>query len=121
MVFFITVVISISNYAVRQNKEIEEGWGDSAYVISKVGVNAYTFILQRRLADKGIIVNCVHPGYVMSDMTRGSGNVTPEDAAKVVLNVALEQTTTGGQYVWHDGTVVPWDGPDPRGYIDGKK
>lgn len=41
--------------AVRLNKEIEEGWGDSAYVVSKVGVNAYTFILHRRLEAKGTL------------------------------------------------------------------
>ncbi|CAG5037633.1 unnamed protein product [Parnassius apollo] len=106
--------------AVKQGKDIEEGWGDSPYVVSKVGVNAYTFMLQRRLADRKIAVNCVHPGYVISDMTRGSGSVTPEQAAKVVAKLALEPER-GGLYVWHNGDIVPWDGPDPRAYIDGKK
>ncbi|KPJ05804.1 Carbonyl reductase [NADPH] 1 [Papilio xuthus] len=106
--------------AVKENKEIEDGWGDSPYVVSKVGVNAYTFLLNRRLADRGIKVDCVHPGYVISDMTRGSGNVSPDEAAKVVVKVALD-SESGGRYFWHNGDVVPWDGPDPRGYIDGKK
>ncbi|XP_052753155.1 carbonyl reductase [NADPH] 1-like [Galleria mellonella] len=112
----------ISGYveAVRENKDIEEGWGDSPYVVSKVGVNAYTFHLHRRLANRGIVVNCVHPGYVMSDMTRGGGNVSPEQGAMQPLLLALE-SQTGGRYVWHDGTEVPWDGPDPRGYIDGRQ
>lgn len=34
----------------------ENRWGDSPYVVSKVGVNAYTFILHRRLADQGKFV-----------------------------------------------------------------
>lgn len=68
----------------------------------------------------GITVNCVHPGYVMSDMTRGGGSITPDDAADVPVRLAL--TPWGaGLYVWHNGTVVPWDGPDPRAYIDGRK
>lgn len=67
----------------------------------------------------GIKVDCVHPGYVISDMTRGSGNVSPEQAAKVVVKVALD-SENGGRYMWHNGNVVPWDGPDPRGYIDKK-
>ncbi|CAK1595442.1 unnamed protein product [Parnassius mnemosyne] len=103
--------------AVKQGKDIEEGWGDSPYVVSKNAVNAYTFMLQRRLADRKITVNCVHPGYVITDMTRGSGSVTPEQAAKVVVKLALEPEG-GGLYVWHNGAVVPWDGPDPRGFID---
>lgn len=103
---------------VKQDQEIKE-WGDSPYVVSKVAVNAYTFMLHRRLAPKGITVNCVHPGYVMSDMTRGGGSITPDDAADVPVRLAL--TPWGaGLYVWHNGTVVPWDGPDPRAYIDGR-
>lgn len=65
-------------------------------------------------------MNCVHPGYVISDMTRGSGSISPEDAAVLPARLAL-RPTSGGQFVWHDGTSVPWDGPDPRGFIDGKQ
>ncbi|KAL0859548.1 hypothetical protein ABMA27_010692 [Loxostege sticticalis] len=106
---------------VKLGKEIEEGWGDSPYVVSKVGVNAYTFMLHKRLksAEKGITVNCMHPGYVISDMTRGAGSVTPEQGAELALKLLVESCESG-LYVWHEGTVVPWDGPDPRGYIDGK-
>ncbi|XP_050357184.1 carbonyl reductase [NADPH] 3-like [Nymphalis io] len=105
--------------SVKFNREIADGWGDSPYVVSKVGLNAYTFILNRRLKERGILVNCVHPGYVMSDMTRGAGTVTPEQAAEVALRLAL-MPEAGGLYVWHNGATVPWDGPDPREYIDGK-
>ncbi|XP_028025738.1 carbonyl reductase [NADPH] 3-like [Bombyx mandarina] len=105
--------------AVKNNEEIDEGWGDSPYVVSKVGVNAYTFILNRKLSSKGIIANCVHPGYVMSDMTRGAGNVSPEQAAKLVTEIALN-SKAGGLYIWHNGDTVNWNGPDPRGFIDGK-
>ncbi|CAG9796153.1 unnamed protein product [Diatraea saccharalis] len=104
---------------VREGKDIEKGWGDSPYVISKVGVNAYTFMLHRKLFNKGITVNCVHPGYVMSDMTRGGGSVTPQQGAVHPIRLALKPEG-GGLYVWHDGTPVPWDGPDPRTYIDGQ-
>ncbi|KAJ2940995.1 hypothetical protein O0L34_g13120 [Tuta absoluta] len=106
--------------AVKVNKEIEIGWGDSPYVVSKVGVNAYTFMLNRRLVNRGITVNCVHPGYVKSDMTRGGGDRSASQGAVEPLKLALEDHP-GGLYVWQDGQVVPWDGPDPRGYIDGKK
>lgn len=38
---------------VTSNRSADE-WGDSPYVVSKVGVNAYTFILNRRLASRGM-------------------------------------------------------------------
>ncbi|CAK1546685.1 unnamed protein product [Leptosia nina] len=81
------------------------------------GCNAYTFMLNRRLAPSHITVNCVHPGYVISDMTNGAGSITPEQGAVIPLQLALHPEN-GGLYVWHDGSRVPWDGPDPRGYID---
>lgn len=40
--------------AVRSDREIEEGWGESPYVVSKVAVNAYTFMLHRKLTDRGL-------------------------------------------------------------------
>lgn len=39
--------------SVRQGEEIADVWGDSPYVVSKVAVNAYTFMLNRRLSDRG--------------------------------------------------------------------
>lgn len=45
--------------AIRENKDIENGWGDNPYVISKVAVNAYTFILHRRLQDRGELLSIV--------------------------------------------------------------
>lgn len=39
--------------AVRESREMEAGWGDSSYVVSKVAFNAYSFQLHRRLSDKG--------------------------------------------------------------------
>ncbi|XP_049881909.1 carbonyl reductase [NADPH] 3-like [Pectinophora gossypiella] len=104
---------------VRGNKEIEKGWGELPYVVSKNAVNAYTFILHRRLADRGIKATCVHPGYVKTDMTRGGGDRSPEQGAEAPLMLALEQNPIGGRFVWHNGTTVPWDGPDPRVFIDG--
>lgn len=41
--------------AVEQNTDVENRWGDNPYVISKVAVNAYTFILHRRLHERGKI------------------------------------------------------------------
>lgn len=47
----------LSSYVedVKAGREVSDTWGDSPYVVSKVGVNAYTFILHRRLAKQGKI------------------------------------------------------------------
>lgn len=79
----------------------------------------YKFPRIKLIRSLGTLVNCVHPGYVISDMTHGAGNVTPAAAAEGTLGLALGPGR-GGLYLWHNGRPVPWDGPDPRGYIDGK-
>ncbi|CAH0599108.1 unnamed protein product [Chrysodeixis includens] len=111
----------VSSYVedVKENRDVKNGWGDSPYVVSKVAVNAYTFMLHRKLSSQGITVNCVHPGYVQSDMTHGAGNIAPIMAANVPVQLALAPRVTG-QFVWHNGSSVPWGGKDPRVYIDGR-
>ncbi|GJS21090.1 glucose/ribitol dehydrogenase [Tanacetum coccineum] len=67
----------------------ENGWPltVSAYKVSKIAVNAYTRLLARRF--KNIIVNCVHPGLVVTDMTSQTGYVTAEEGAKGPVMAAL--------------------------------
>ena len=65
------------------------GWptGLAAYKTAKVAMNAYSRILAKRHPE--LRVNCAHPGYVKTDMTMGSGVLTPEEGARNVVKVAL--------------------------------
>jgi len=65
-----------------------EGWPNSAYSVSKVGVSALSFIQQRAFdADprEDLVVNSVHPGYVDTDMTNHKGTLTIEQG-KLQIN-----------------------------------
>ncbi|CAN6240264.1 unnamed protein product, partial [Urochloa humidicola] len=65
------------------------GWpGELAsYKVAKAAMNAYSRIMAR--GQPGLRVNCAHPGYVKTDMTRNSGFLTPEEGATNVVKVAL--------------------------------
>ncbi|CAL5069060.1 unnamed protein product [Urochloa decumbens] len=65
------------------------GWpGELAsYKVAKAAVNAYSRIMAKR--HPGLRINCTHPGYVKTDMTRNSGLLTPEEGATHVVKVAL--------------------------------
>ncbi|KAK3145710.1 hypothetical protein QOZ80_3BG0256420 [Eleusine coracana subsp. coracana] len=65
------------------------GWslGLSAYKASKAAMNAYTRIMARRHPE--LRVNCVHPGYVKTDLTVHSGFLTPEEGGSRVVAVAM--------------------------------
>ncbi|KAK9076701.1 hypothetical protein SSX86_005035 [Deinandra increscens subsp. villosa] len=73
----------------KDNKLLDNGWPltCSAYKISKAAVNAYTRLLAGKFHN--ILVNCVHPGYVITDITSHTGHLTPEEGAKAPVMVAL--------------------------------
>jgi len=96
----------------KDNKHSEQGWGKSAYVVSKVGLSALTLIQQRMFNSepekREISVNSVHPGYVDTDMTSHKGPLTIEEGASAPLFLALEPHGLKGKYIWCDSTVVDW-------------
>ncbi|KAL3288574.1 hypothetical protein HHI36_003013 [Cryptolaemus montrouzieri] len=98
----------------KEGKHQEEGWGNSAYVVSKVGCSALSIIQQREFDDekpcRNISVNAVHPGYVDTDMTSHKGSLTIEQGAAAPLYLALEDHGLKGKYVWFDKQVVDWYG-----------
>lgn len=84
-------------------------WGNSSYVVSKVGVSALTNIQQRMLNDKDIKVNSVHPGYVDTDMTSHKGPLTIDEGAIAPLFLALDaDDNVRGKYVWNNKQIVDW-------------
>lgn len=59
------------------------------YAASKAAVNMLTVQLAFELRDTPIKVNSICPGYVMTDLNRGSGYVTIEDGVKASVKYAL--------------------------------
>jgi len=99
----------------KSGKHAEEGWGNSTYVVSKVGVSALSFLQQKAFdaENKEIIVNAVHPGYVSTDMTSYKGHLTIEQGAAAPTYLALlppNATSPKGQMIWFDKTTVDWAG-----------
>lgn len=85
-------------------------YGD--YKVSKVALSALTFVHQKQFnaQDKDISVNCVHPGFVKTDMTKGMGDFTPERGARAPLYLSLDAPQSlKGTFVWHDCHQVNWD------------
>jgi carbonyl reductase 1 len=73
-----------------------KGWPSGAYAVysmSKLALNAYTRGLARDLQnqapDHRICVNCMHPGYVQTDMTGHRGYFSPEEGADTAVWLAL--------------------------------
>ena len=83
--------------------------GAYGYRMSKAALNAAGVSLARDLSGQGIAVALLHPGYVKTDMTGGSGNVTPAEAAKMLLARIDElRLETTGRFVHANGEPLPW-------------
>lgn len=88
---FLDSILSQFSEDVKQKKNLEEkGWPApfSAYKMSKICMNAYTRLLARELSDKAY-VNCIHPGYVRTGMTYGTGDLSASEGAENVVKLAL--------------------------------
>jgi len=62
--------------------------GIPAYRISKVALNAITRILADELKDYSILCNCVSPGWVKTDMGGPQANLSVEEGAKQIVDLA---------------------------------
>jgi len=83
--------------------------GFYSYVAAKAGLNRMMRSVAIDLKDRGIVVGLIHPGYVQTDMGGPSADITPEDSATGVREMAeawtLEQS--GDFYKW-DKTPHAW-------------
>ena len=93
--------------AVRVGRHRDEGWPDSAYRVSKAGLNALTRILAEDLKDRGISVNSVCPGWVRTDMGgSGAPRSVEEGASSIVWPILQDEPPTGGFF--RDGRRISW-------------
>jgi len=83
--------------------------GAYAYRMSKAAVNSAGVSLAHALRDRGIAVGLLHPGYVRTGMTRGSGHVDPEaSAAQLVERIEELDLARSGQFFHANGEPLPW-------------
>lgn len=96
--------------AVDRGTHTDEGWPSAAYAVSKSGVTAMTRAIAReeRDAGTGVLVNCCCPGWVKTDMTRGSGSKTADQGAMTPVMLALSDLGgVSGEY-WQHEKIKKW-------------
>lgn len=85
------------------------GGGLYGYRMSKVALNMAGVSLARDLAPRGILVALLHPGFIRTDMTGGTGNDDPPVAAKGLLaQVDALTPARSGKFFHANGEELPW-------------
>ncbi|XP_076948903.1 (+)-neomenthol dehydrogenase-like [Bidens hawaiensis] len=90
----------------KAGKLQESGWPltVSAYKVSKAAINAYTRLMARKY--ETILVKCVHPGYVMTDMSFQTGTLTVEEGAKGPVMAALLPNNGPSGVYFHETQIA---------------
>ncbi|MGD8977857.1 MAG: SDR family oxidoreductase [Gammaproteobacteria bacterium] len=83
--------------------------GYYGYRMSKAAANMVGASLARDLAERGVAVAVLHPGYVRTEMTGGGGDVDPEQAASGLLARLDELNLSNSGGFWHaNGEALSW-------------
>lgn len=83
---------------VEAGRHAAEGWPNTCYGMSKLGLIAYTKVLAR--LEPTVSVNCCCPGYCATDMSSHRGTSTAEQGARTpaMLALSLPSDQTGKFY-----------------------
>ncbi|WP_020405353.1 SDR family oxidoreductase [Hahella ganghwensis] len=83
--------------------------GYYGYRTSKAGLNAIGKSMAIDLRTKGVVVALLHPGYVATEMTGLSGDITPDVSAGRLIQRIDEMTLdNSGDFRHSNGDKLPW-------------
>jgi NAD(P)-dependent dehydrogenase (short-subunit alcohol dehydrogenase family) len=77
------------------------------YPASKAALNMATVQLAKRLDDMGVRINAVNPGFTATDLNDHRGTQSVEEAAEVVVQLAMQEAGPTGAF-FEAGGQAPW-------------
>ena len=86
--------------------------GQTNYSAAKAGMHGFTMALAQEMANKGVTVNTVSPGYIGTDMVRA---IKPEVLEKIVAGIPVKRLGTPDEI----GSIVTWLAGDDSGFTTG--
>ena len=86
--------------------------GQTNYSAAKAGMHGFTMALAQELADKGVTVNTVSPGYIGTDMVRA---IKPPILEKIIGSIPVKRLGTPDEI----GSIVAWLASDDSGFTTG--
>lgn len=86
--------------------------GQTNYSAAKAGMHGFTMALAQELANKGVTVNTVSPGYIGTEMVRA---IKPEVLEKIVGTIPVKRLGTPEEIA----SMVAWVSSDEAGFATG--
>ncbi|HEV2037928.1 MAG TPA: SDR family NAD(P)-dependent oxidoreductase [Candidatus Eremiobacteraceae bacterium] len=83
--------------------------GDSpAYRLSKAALNSYTQSLAADLRSRGVMVDCMHPGWVKTAIGGPNAMIDPEDAIDTAFFLATRPSSNETGLFWWNCQTIKW-------------
>ena len=86
--------------------------GQTNYSAAKAGMHGFSMALALEMANKGVTVNTVSPGYIGTDMVRA---IKPEVLEKIVATIPVKRLGTPQEIA----SIVGWLAGDESGFTTG--
>ena len=86
--------------------------GQTNYSAAKAGMHGFTMALAQEMANKGVTVNTVSPGYIGTDMVKA---IKPEVLEKIIATIPVKRLGTPEEI----GSIVGWLAGDESGFTTG--
>jgi acetoacetyl-CoA reductase len=86
--------------------------GQTNYSAAKAGMHGFTMALAQELANKGVTVNTVSPGYIGTDMVKA---IKPEVLEKIVGTIPVKRLGTPQEIA----SIISWIASEEGGYSTG--
>jgi len=87
-------------------------FGQTNYSTAKAGIHGFTMALAQEVANKGVTVNTVSPGYIGTDMVRA---IRPEVLEKIVAGIPVKRLGEPDEI----GSIVAWLASEESGFATG--
>ncbi|MDQ6767642.1 MAG: SDR family NAD(P)-dependent oxidoreductase [Candidatus Eremiobacteraeota bacterium] len=99
-------IINISS-VMGQLSRRSDGYSPS-YRLSKAALNSYTQSLAADLRARGVMVDCMHPGWVKTAIGGPNATIDPEDAIDTAFFLATRPSSNATGLFWFDCQTMKW-------------
>ena len=86
--------------------------GQTNYSAAKAGMHGFTMALAQEMANKGVTVNTVSPGYIGTDMVRA---IKPEVLEKIIATIPVKRLGRPEEI----GSIIGWLASEDSGFTTG--
>jgi len=87
-------------------------FGQTNYATAKAGIHGFTMSLAQEVANKGVTVNTVSPGYIGTEMVRA---IRPDVLEKIVATIPVKRLGTPEEIA----SIVSWIASEESGFATG--